>query len=84
MKNRKFTEKAVLQMRTAIAEAGGNEVFFLGCTDETELVVEAEPLASSSLFSSSLVWLHSADELGTNGENVLQRAGTDLPPASSA
>ena len=40
-----FAEKAVLQMRTAIAEAGGNEVFFLGRTDEAKLVVEVEPLA---------------------------------------
>lgn len=42
---RYFSEQAVLQMRTAIAEAGGNEVFFLGRTDEAKLVVEAEPLA---------------------------------------
>ena len=40
-----FAEKAVLQMRTAIAESGGNEVFFLGRTDEARLVVEVEPLA---------------------------------------
>jgi ATP-dependent DNA helicase DinG len=42
---RYFSEKALLQMRTAIAETGGNEVFFLGRTDETKVVVEAEPLA---------------------------------------
>jgi len=42
---RYFTEKAVLQMRTAITDAGGNEVFFLGRTDEAKLVVEVEPLA---------------------------------------
>jgi ATP-dependent DNA helicase DinG len=43
--NRYFSEKALLQLRAAIAETGGNEVFFLGRTDETKLVVEVEPLA---------------------------------------
>ena len=43
--NRYFSEKALLQMREGIDEAGGNEVFFLGRTDETKLVVEVEPLA---------------------------------------
>jgi ATP-dependent DNA helicase DinG len=42
---RSFSEQAVQQMRAAIAEAGGNEVFFLGRTDEARLVVEVEPLA---------------------------------------
>ncbi|HEX9024676.1 MAG TPA: helicase C-terminal domain-containing protein [Geobacteraceae bacterium] len=42
---RYFSEKALLQLRAAIAEAGGNEVFFLGRTDETKLVVDGEPLA---------------------------------------
>ena len=42
---RYFSEKAVLQMRAAIADADGNEVFFLGRTDEAKLVIEAEPLA---------------------------------------
>ena len=42
---RYFSEKALLQMRSAIAETGGNEVFFLGRTDETKIVVEVEPLA---------------------------------------
>ncbi len=42
---RYFSDKALLQMRAAIAEAGGNEVFFLGRTDEMKLVVETEPLA---------------------------------------
>ena len=40
-----FSEKALSQLRAAIAETGGNEVFFLGRTDEAKLVVEAEPLA---------------------------------------
>jgi ATP-dependent DNA helicase DinG len=43
--NRLFSEHALTQLRTAIAEADGNEVFFLGRTDEAKLVVEAEPLA---------------------------------------
>jgi ATP-dependent DNA helicase DinG len=43
--NRYFSEKALLLMREAIAETGGNEVFFLGRTDETKQVVEVEPLA---------------------------------------
>ncbi|RNC70665.1 MAG: helicase [Desulfuromonadales bacterium] len=42
---RYFSEQAILAMRAAIAEAGGNEVFFLGRTDENRLVVEVEPLA---------------------------------------
>jgi ATP-dependent DNA helicase DinG len=42
---RYFSENALLQMREAIREAGGNEVFFLGRTDEAKVVIEAEPLA---------------------------------------
>jgi ATP-dependent DNA helicase DinG len=42
---RYFSEKSVLQMRNAITDASGNEVFFLGRTDETKLVIEVEPLA---------------------------------------
>src|SRR5512140_363799 len=43
--NRYFTEKALLQLRREIEDAGGNEVFFLGRTDETQSVVDVEPLA---------------------------------------
>jgi ATP-dependent DNA helicase DinG len=46
--NRYFSEKALLQMREEITQAEGNEVFFLGRTDETKLVVEVEPLARGS------------------------------------
>ena len=42
---RYFSEQAVLEMREAIAETGGNEVFFLGRTDEAKVVVAVEPLA---------------------------------------
>lgn len=42
---RYFSEKALLQIKNEIADSGGNEVFFLGRTDETRLVVEVEPLA---------------------------------------
>jgi ATP-dependent DNA helicase DinG len=40
-----IAEKAVLTMREEIAETGGNEIFFLGRTDENSIVVEVEPLA---------------------------------------
>jgi len=40
-----IAEKAVLTMREEIAETGGNEIFFLGRTDENGIVVEVEPLA---------------------------------------
>lgn len=40
-----FSEKAILAMRETIAEAGGNEVFFLGRTDEAKRVIEVEALA---------------------------------------
>ncbi|WP_298271786.1 helicase C-terminal domain-containing protein [Geobacter sp.] len=40
-----FSEQAILAMREAIRDAGGNEVFFLGRTDENRIVVETEPLA---------------------------------------
>lgn len=43
--NRYFSDAALLQMREAIADAGGNEVFFLGRTDQSRIVIEAEPLA---------------------------------------
>lgn len=42
---RYFSDKSVLEMRSAISDAGENEVFFLGRTDENRIVVEAEPLA---------------------------------------
>ncbi|MBJ6724812.1 helicase [Geomonas sp. Red875] len=42
---RHFTQQAIAQMRAAIADAGGNEVFFLGRTDEALMVVEVEVLA---------------------------------------
>lgn len=42
---RYICEKAILQMREEITEAGGNEVFFLGRTDEAKVVVEVEALA---------------------------------------
>jgi len=40
-----FSNHAIQQLRAAISEADGNEVFFLGRTDEARLVVEVEPLA---------------------------------------
>ncbi len=43
-----IAEKAILSMRQDIAETGGNEVFFLGRTDENGLVNEVEPLARGS------------------------------------
>ncbi|HEY6009263.1 MAG TPA: DEAD/DEAH box helicase, partial [Geobacteraceae bacterium] len=45
---RYFSDTAGAQLRAAIAEAGGNEVFFLGRTDEARVVVEVEPLARGS------------------------------------
>lgn len=41
-------EKALLRIRDEILAANGNEVFFLGRTDENGVVVEAEPLARGS------------------------------------
>ena len=43
-----IAEKAVLTMREEIAATGGNEIFFLGRTDENGIVVEVEPLARGS------------------------------------
>ncbi|MRR59014.1 MAG: helicase, partial [Deltaproteobacteria bacterium] len=43
-----IAEKAVHTMREEIAETGGNEIFFLGRTDENGIVVEVEPLARGS------------------------------------
>jgi ATP-dependent DNA helicase DinG len=40
-----FSAQAIEQLRAAINDAEGNEVFFLGRTDEARLVVEVEPLA---------------------------------------
>jgi ATP-dependent DNA helicase DinG len=40
-----IAEQARLQMKEEIATAGGNEVFFLGRTDENLVVVEVETLA---------------------------------------
>ncbi len=42
---RYFSEQAMQDMREAIAEAGDNEVFFLGRTDEARVVIEVETLA---------------------------------------
>jgi ATP-dependent DNA helicase DinG len=40
-----FSAHAIEQLRAAIRDADGNEVFFLGHTDEARIVVEVEPLA---------------------------------------
>ena len=40
-----FSNHAIQQLQAAISEADGNEVFFLGRTDEARLVVDVEPLA---------------------------------------
>jgi ATP-dependent DNA helicase DinG len=40
-----FSNHAIQQLRAAISDADGNEVFFLGRTDESRIVVEVEPLA---------------------------------------
>jgi ATP-dependent DNA helicase DinG len=40
-----FTDTAVEAMRAEIAGADGNEVFFLGSTDENRVVVKAVPMA---------------------------------------
>ncbi len=40
-----IAEKALLRIRDEIRAASGNEVFFLGRTDESSVVVDAEPLA---------------------------------------
>ncbi len=42
---RYFSDNALLQLREAIADANGNEVFSLGRTDESLLVIDTEPLA---------------------------------------
>lgn len=43
-----FTPQAIDQMRQMIRSAGGNEVFFLGHTDEARMIVEIEVLARGS------------------------------------
>jgi ATP-dependent DNA helicase DinG len=43
-----IAEKALLRIRDEIRAANGNEVFFLGRTDENSVVVEVEPLARGS------------------------------------
>lgn len=43
-----FTPDSLLQIRHAISEAGGNEVFLLGHTDAEKRVVEVEVLARGS------------------------------------
>jgi len=40
-----ISEKALVRMRNEIVEAGGNEIFFLGRTDEAKVVVDVEALA---------------------------------------
>ena len=40
-----FSEQAILAMREEIAAVNGNEVFFLGRTDDRQVVVSVEPLA---------------------------------------
>lgn len=46
--NHLFTEKAAQTLRTEIAAANNNEVFFLGRTDESRVVIEVEALARGS------------------------------------
>jgi ATP-dependent DNA helicase DinG len=42
---RYFTEHVQNRLREEIQDAGGNEVFFLGRTDEAKIVIDVEPLA---------------------------------------
>jgi ATP-dependent DNA helicase DinG len=42
---RYFSEQAIVELRLAIAEAKGNEVFFVGRTDGQQLVTRVEPVA---------------------------------------
>ena len=46
-----FTDQAAAFLRQAIAEAGGQEVFFLGRTDADLRVVEARVLARGNELS---------------------------------
>jgi len=48
MMKRLFTENTLEKMRREIEACGGNEVFFLGRTDESQLVVDVEALARGS------------------------------------
>ncbi len=43
-----FSENALRKIRDEIASCGGNEVFFLGKTDESQVVVTVDPLARGS------------------------------------
>ncbi len=43
-----YTEKVARKMQGEIALTGGNEVFFLGKTDESRVIIEVEPLARGS------------------------------------
>ncbi|HXC93572.1 MAG TPA: hypothetical protein VN652_06145, partial [Geobacteraceae bacterium] len=45
---RLFSENAVRKIRDEIAACGGNEVFFHGRTDESQVVVDVEALARGS------------------------------------
>lgn len=45
---RLFTEHAIAAVRREIAEADGNEVFFVAHTDESKIIVEVEALARGS------------------------------------
>jgi DNA repair proteins len=45
---RLFSENVVRKIRDEIAACGGNEVFFLGRTDESQVVVGVEALARGS------------------------------------
>lgn len=43
--DRYFSENAISRIRNDISESGGNEVFFVGHTNGSGLVIEVEPLA---------------------------------------
>jgi ATP-dependent DNA helicase DinG len=80
-----FSSEAIRQMRDAIREAGGNEVFFLGRTDADLRVVTAEVLARGSQDAVPAV-LHACSfgdvVIHNHPSGLLQPSGADIEIAS--
>lgn len=74
-----FTQETIRKIRDAIATANGNEVFFLGQTDEQRKIVKAEALARGNDFSAPALL-----GVASPGDVVIHNhPGNDLTPSQA-
>ena len=80
-----FTDHVLGRLREEIAAAGGNEVFFLGRTDEAKIVVDVEPLARGNrdaVAAISITAAYGDVVIHNHPSGVLVPSGADIEVSS--